>query len=226
MALALSRIKLLLVAQTVFLSLTTSFCSAASHQAQLPAAGTRSQTAAGDLRPLFDQAQKERNNGQIEKSRKLFEQIVQAGTNTYYGEHAQIILKTEYPVQPVSPACEAIYKKAENALRQNNYRDALTYFTELTRLYPKFEWGHSGLANIYMRMEDTEKAAHEARTILTTNENFVEAWYVLTHDAMAHQDLKGAIDSASRAHELDPYNVTISSLLNRLKDQAKTEEPD
>ena len=132
MALALSRIKLLLVAQTVFLSLTTSFCSAASHQAQLPAAGTRSQTAAGDLRPLFDQAQKERNNGQIEKSRKLFEQIVQAGTNTYYGEHAQIILKTEYPVQPVSPACEAIYKKAENALRQINYRDALTYFTELT----------------------------------------------------------------------------------------------
>lgn len=183
-------------------------------------------TTSSDPRALFDRAQKERNAYHLEASRKLFEQLAQTGNANYYGEHAQIILKTEFPSAQVSPACEHLFSKAGTAMKASNYHDAITYFTELTRLYPRFELGWAGLCDIYMRMDDVEKAAEAARSILAINENFVQAWYILAHDSMAHQDLKGAIDSANRAHELDPYNATVTGLLEKLKEQAKSEEPD
>lgn len=214
---------LLLVSFLAQLSLLKAEAKAAPTVAKAPQSAA---SESRDLRSIFDEAHRERNAYHIEKSRKLFEEIARLGGTTYYGEHAQIILRTEFPKYPVSAACENLYRKADSALKNTDFRDALTYYTELIRLFPKFELGYAGLSDIYMHMEDTEKAAQAARSILAINENFVQAWYILSHDAMAHQDLKGALDSATRAHELDPYNITISNLLNRLKDQAKAEEPD
>lgn len=69
-----------------------------------------------DLRSIFDEAHRERNAYHIEKSRKLFEEIARLGGTTYYGEHAQIILRTEFPKYPVSVACENLYRKADSVL--------------------------------------------------------------------------------------------------------------
>jgi outer membrane protein assembly factor BamD (BamD/ComL family) len=180
---------------------------------------------------LYRNAELEMSRVNLERARKLYQEIDKlSGTVTSdkqgNGKKARIMLKSYLPLNPVPPACNAMYKQGDALMRAKNYHDALMVFTDLANRYPKFEWAQTAMAALYMRLNDTESAAQCARRALSINPNFLQAWMIMVHDAMMHNDLDGEIDAAARALELDPTDNTIRSLLNSLLMEKRKQSPD
>ncbi len=167
----------------------------------------------------------------FEKARKLYQEIDKlsgpASTDKQEnGKKARIMLKAYLPLYPVTQACNDMYKQGDVLMRSQNPHDALAVFTDLAKRYPKFEWAQTAMAALYMRMKDTESAAQCARRALSINENFLQAWMILIHDAMVHNDLDGEIDAANQALKLDPTSNEVRSLLNSLIMEKNKQLPD
>ncbi|CAN5528689.1 hypothetical protein BH11CYA1_BH11CYA1_05920 [soil metagenome] len=180
---------------------------------------------------LYRSAELEMSHLNIEKARKLYQEISKmsgtaASDKTGEGTKARIMLKCYLPLYPVSPACNDMYKQGDVLMRSHNPHDALAVFTDLANRYPKFEWAQTAMAALYLRLKDTETAAQCARRALSINENFLQAWMIMIHDAMMHNDLEGEIAAAGRALELDPTNSEVRSLLNSLMMEKRKQLPD
>ncbi len=175
---------------------------------------------------LYSKAAAELNNLNIEKARKLYQEIDKLSGHDRYGARARVILKAELPLYPVTPHCNEMYKQGNVLLRSSNPSDALNLFTDLARRYPKFEWAQTAMASVYMRMHDTETAAQCARNALAINENFLQAWMILIHDAIMHNDLDGELDAVTRAHQLDPSSSMLNGLLSRALKEKSSQKPD
>lgn len=175
---------------------------------------------------LYTLAAQEMEKLNIEKARKLYQEIDTMSHKSKFGDRARVVLKTELPRYPVSDECNDMYRQGAVLLRSANPNDAMGLFTDMTRRFPKFEWAHVAVASLYMRMRDTDSAAQSARKALAINENFLQAWMILIHDSMMHNDLDGELATAKRAHELDPSNSTINVLLSRLLAEKNGQPPD
>jgi len=180
---------------------------------------------------LYRNAEQEMSRLNIEKARKLYQDIVKlsgpASTDKAgNGKKARIILKSYMPLYPVTQACNDMYKQGDVLMHSQDPHEALKVFTDLANRYPKFEWAQTAMAALYMRLRDTESAAQCARRALSINENFLQAWMIMIHDAMMHNDLEGEIDAAARALELDPTNNEVRSLLNSLMMEKHKQLPD
>ncbi len=180
---------------------------------------------------LYRNAELELSRLNIEKARNLYQEIDKlSGTVSNdkqgNGKKARIMLKSYLPLHPVPPACNDLYKQGDVLLRSKNPHDALTVFTDLANRYPRFEWAQTAMAALYMRLNDTESAAQCARRALSINPNFLQAWMIMVHDAMMHNDLDGEIDAAASALELDPTNNSVRSMLNSLLMERRKQSPD
>jgi tetratricopeptide (TPR) repeat protein len=175
---------------------------------------------------LYTLAGQEMEKLNIEKARKIYQQIDTLSHKSKFGERARIVLKTELPRYPVSDECNDMYKQGAVLLRSANPNDALGFFIDMSKRFPKFEWAQAAMASLYIRMKDTDSAAQCARKALAINENFLQAWIVLIHEAIIHNDLEGELTTAKRAHELDPGNSYINVLLSRLLAEKNEEQPD
>jgi len=175
---------------------------------------------------LYSKASVELDNLNIEKARKLYQEIAQLSGHDRFGARARVILKAELPLYPVTAHCNEMYKQGNVLMRSSNPGDALNLFVDLARRYPKFEWAQTAMASVYMRMQDTESAAQCARRALTINENFLQAWMILIHDAIMHNDLDGELDAVTRAHQLDPSNPMINGLLSHVLKEKSSQKPD
>ncbi|MBP9094805.1 hypothetical protein KBI23_27550 [bacterium] len=185
--------------------------------------------------PNFDQlyrnAELEMSRLNIEKARKIYQEIDKLSGSASSdkqgnGKKARVMLKSYLPLYPVPPACNDLYKQGDVLMRSKNPHEALTVFTDLANRYPKFEWAQTAMAALYMRLNDTESAGQCARRALSINQNFLQAWMIMVHDAMMHNDLEGEIDAAARALELDPSNTSVRSLLNSLLMERRKQSPD
>ena len=184
-----------------------------------------------NINQLYRSAELEMGHLNIEKARKLYKEIITlsgpASTDKAgNGTKARIVLKSYLPLYTVTPACNDMYKQGDVLMRSHNPHDALSVFTDLANRYPKFEWAQTAMAALYMRLKDTESAAQCARRALVINENFMQAWMIMIHDAMVHNDLEGGIATAGRALELDPTNNEVRSLLNTLLMEKRKQKPD
>jgi len=185
-----------------------------------------SEDRAAKFQELYNKAGMEMENLNIEKARKLYQEIDRLSGHDRFGARARVVLKAEMPLYPVSSECNDMYKQGSVLMRSPNPGDALNLFSDLARRYPKFEWAQTAMASVYMRLKDTEAAAQCARHALTINENFLQAWMILIHDSVMHNDLDGEIDAVTRAHQLDPANPMINGLLSRVLHEKNSQKPD
>lgn len=181
---------------------------------------------AAKFQDLYNKANIEMDNLNIEKARKLYQEIDRLSGHDRFGARARVVLKAELPLYPVSTECNDMYKQGNVLMNSPNAGDALGLFSDLARRYPKFEWAQTAMASVYMRVKDTEAAAQCARHALTINENLLQAWLILIHDAMMHNDLDGEIDAVTKAHQLDPANPMINNLLSRVLHEKNSQKPD
>jgi tetratricopeptide (TPR) repeat protein len=210
---------------SLWLSALPAGAKAAATTATKPASPSR------NFDKLYRDAELEMGRLNFEKARKLYQEIDKlSGTASAdkqgTGKKARIMLKAYLPLYPVTPACNDMYKQGDVLMRSQNPHDALAIFTDLANRYPKFEWAQTAMAALYMRMKDTESAAQCARRALSINKNFLQAWMILIHDAMVHNDLDGEIDAAAQALELDPTSNEVRSLLNSLLMEKRKQLPD
>ncbi len=66
---------------------------------------------------------------------------------------------------PASPEAQALFKRAQKAMKIQNYRKAEKLFTEMTQKYPDFSGSHANLGIIYAsdgRDDDAEKQYKKA----------------------------------------------------------------
>ncbi len=192
---------------------------------------TKSASANRNFDQLYRNAEIEMGHLNFEKARKLYQEIEKlsgpaSADKQGKGQKARIMLKAYLPLYPVTQTCNDMYKQGDVLMRSPNPHDALAVFTDLANRYPKFEWAQTAMATLYMRMKDTESAAQCARRALSINENFLQAWMILIHDAMIHNDLQGEIDAAAQALKLDPTNNQVRSLLNSLIMEKHKQLPD
>ena len=215
---------LFLIPATLWLSILPADAKAASNS-------IKSASVNRNFDQLYSKAELEMAHLNFEKARQLYQEIDKlSGTASAdkqgNGKKARIMLKAYLPLYPVSQACNDMYKQGDVLMRSQNPHDALAVFTDLANRYPKFEWAQTAMAALYMRMKDTESAAQCARRALATNENFLQAWMILIHDAMVHNDLDGEIEAATQALNLDPTSNEIRSLLYSLKAEKNKQLPD
>ena len=216
---------LLTIPASLWLSALPAGAKAAATTATKPASPSR------NFDKLYRDAELEMGRLNFEKARKLYQEIDKlSGTASAdkqgTGKKARIMLKAYLPLYPVTPTCNDMYKQGDVLMRSQNPHDALAIFTDLANRYPKFEWAQTAMAALYMRMKDTESAAQCARRALSINKNFLQAWMILIHDAMVHNDLDGEIDAAAQALELDPTSNEVRSLLYSLKAEKNKQLPD
>ena len=191
----------------------------------------KSASASRNFDQLYRNAELEMGHLNFEKARKLYQEIDKlsgpaSADKQGTGKKARIMLKAYLPLYPVTQTCNDMYKQGDVLMRSQNPHDALAVFTDLANRYPNFEWAQTAMAALYMRMKDTESAAQCARRALSINKNFLQAWMIMIHDAMVHNDLDGEIDAATQALELDPTSTEVRSLLYSLKAEKNKQSPD
>ncbi|MBX9725117.1 MAG: tetratricopeptide repeat protein [Candidatus Obscuribacterales bacterium] len=162
--------------------------------------------------------------GWTEQSRDALGLAFESDETGIWGTKARTYLRSKLPHHPIPLAAEQLNIQGFNAMMSGDMDHAFAIFSELTKVYPDFEWPYGNLGSMHIRDGNIKEAQKLLNKALSINPHYINAWYHLCRSYLLDKNIAQAQACLDEIAKIDADDENLQGMQITLKNVAEWDD--